>query len=52
MKFITRTLEERGIKVLPFPVDPVNSKTWDEPRLNALMTDFLEQRLGAQRLAA
>lgn len=52
MKFITRTLEEQGIPVLPFPVDPVNARTWDEPKLNALMTDFLERRLGAQRTAA
>ncbi|HWW63496.1 MAG TPA: 2-hydroxyacyl-CoA dehydratase family protein [Sphingomonadaceae bacterium] len=52
MKFITRTLEEAGIPVLQFPVDPVNAKTWDEERLRGIMTDFLENRLGAKRLAA
>ena len=52
MKFITRTLEDQGIPVLPFPVDPVNAKTWDEDKLNKLMTDFIEQRLNAQRIAA
>jgi hypothetical protein len=52
MKFISRTLENEGIPVLPFPVDPVNAKTWDEGKLNRLMTDFIEQRLNAPRIAA
>jgi hypothetical protein len=50
LKFNTNALEAAGIPVLNFPVDPVDARTWDEEKLRALMTDFLENRLGAERI--
>jgi hypothetical protein len=45
IRHINGALEEAGIPVLDFPVDAVDGKTWDQQRLFALVSDFIEQRV-------
>jgi benzoyl-CoA reductase subunit B len=38
-------VEEAGIPVLDFPVDPVDGNTWDDAKMAALVSNFIEQRV-------
>lgn len=44
-KFITHALEANGLPVLQFPVDAIDTRSWDEEKMHALVTDFIERRL-------
>lgn len=44
-KLISRELEEAGFPVLQFPVDPLDTRTWNEQKMRALVTEFIESRL-------
>jgi hypothetical protein len=44
-RMVNLALEEAGIAVLDFPVDPVDANTWDDAKLRALVSDFIETRL-------
>jgi hypothetical protein len=46
-KFITRALETEGLPVLQFPVDAVDTRSWNEDKMHALVTEFIERRLTA-----
>jgi benzoyl-CoA reductase subunit B len=46
-KFITHALEAEGLPVLQLPVDAVDTRSWDEEKMRALVTDFIERRLAA-----
>jgi hypothetical protein len=42
---INVALEEVGVPVLNFPVDAVDSNSWDQDRMWKLVGDFIEQRV-------
>ena len=42
---INVALEEAGIPILDFPVDAVDGNTWDQAKMSALVSDFIEQRV-------
>jgi benzoyl-CoA reductase subunit B len=44
-KFITHSLEQAGYPILQFPVDPLDTRTWDPQKTRELVTDFIENRL-------
>lgn len=44
-KFITHALEAEGLPVLQFPVDAVDTRSWDEDKMRALVTRFIEEQL-------
>jgi benzoyl-CoA reductase subunit B len=44
-RIINVALEEEGIPILDFPVDPVDGNTWDEAKMKALVEDFIENRV-------
>lgn len=44
-KFITHALESNGLPVLQFPVDAVDTRSWNDEKMHALVTDFIERRL-------
>ncbi|MES1203260.1 MAG: 2-hydroxyacyl-CoA dehydratase family protein [Pseudomonadota bacterium] len=44
-KMINLALEEEGIPILDFPVDAVDGNTWDQARISALVSDFIENRV-------
>lgn len=43
--FITEALEAAGLPVLQFPTDAVDSRAWDNQRLESLVVRFIEDRL-------
>lgn len=45
LKFITRELESHGIPAMPFPVDAVDARSWDDEPVRQLLTEFIEDRL-------
>ncbi len=45
VKTVNQALEEAGIPVLDFPVDAVDGNTWDEQKMRALVSNFIEQRV-------
>ena len=51
-RIINVALEENGIPVLDFPVDPVDANTWDDMKMRALVSDFIETRLAPARSGA
>ena len=48
-RIINVALEESGIPVLDFPVDPVDANTWDDAKMRALVSEFIETRLAPAR---
>jgi hypothetical protein len=44
-RMINVALEEVGVPVLNFPVDAVDSNSWDQDRMWKLVGDFIEQRV-------
>jgi hypothetical protein len=46
--FVTRALEEAGIPVLDIVADPVDANAWDDAKIRAQVTDFIEQLLEAR----
>jgi benzoyl-CoA reductase subunit B len=44
-RIINLALEEHGIPVLDFPVDPVDANSWDDTRMRHLVSEFIEQRV-------
>jgi hypothetical protein len=44
-RMINVALEEAGIPILDFPVDPVDGNTWDDEKMWALVSEFIEQRV-------
>jgi hypothetical protein len=44
-RMVNVALEEAGIPVLEWDVDPVDANTWDEARFRALVGKFIEQRV-------
>jgi hypothetical protein len=49
LKFISRALETAGLPVLDLPTDPIDSRSWDDAKMQALMEDFIENRLVARQ---
>jgi benzoyl-CoA reductase subunit B len=47
-RIINVALEENGIPVLDFPVDPVDATSWDDQQMRRLVADFIETRLLAR----
>jgi benzoyl-CoA reductase subunit B len=48
-RIINVALEENGIPVLDFPVDPVDANSWDDDKMRRLVSDFIETRVAAGR---
>ncbi|MBV9580540.1 MAG: 2-hydroxyacyl-CoA dehydratase, partial [Chloroflexi bacterium] len=44
-RMVNIALEEAGIPVLEWDVDPVDANTWDESRFRQLVSEFIEQRV-------
>ena len=44
-RIINLALEEHGIPVLDFPVDPVDANSWDDDKMRRLVSEFIEQRV-------
>lgn len=44
-RIINLALEEHGIPVLDFPVDPVDANSWDDEKMRRLVSEFIEQRV-------
>jgi benzoyl-CoA reductase subunit B len=44
-RMINRALEEDGVPILDLPVDAVDANTWDDAKMTALVSDFIEQRV-------
>ena len=42
---INVALEEEGIPILDFPVDAVDGNTWDDAKMSALVSRFIEDRV-------
>jgi hypothetical protein len=38
-------LEEAGLPVLDFPVDPVDANKWDDKKSAAMISQFIEERV-------
>jgi benzoyl-CoA reductase subunit B len=49
LKFVSRALETAGLPVLDLPTDPIDSRSWDDAKMQALMEDFIENRLVARQ---
>jgi hypothetical protein len=50
-RIINLTLEDNGIPVLDFPVDPVDANSWDDDKMRRLVSDFIEQRVAPMAMA-
>ena len=48
-RMVNVALEEAGIPVMEWDVDPVDANTWDETRFRQLVGDFIEQRVARAR---
>lgn len=44
-RMINVALEEAGIPILDFPVDAVDGNTWDDAKMSALVSNFIEDRV-------
>ena len=44
-RMVNIALEEAGIPVLEWDVDPVDANTWDETKFRTLVSEFIEQRV-------
>jgi hypothetical protein len=44
-RIINLALEEEGIPVLDFPVDPVDASTWNDDKMRQLVSEFIERRV-------
>jgi benzoyl-CoA reductase subunit B len=45
-RMVNLALEEAGIPVMEWDVDPVDANTWDEERFRQLVGEFIEKRVG------
>jgi benzoyl-CoA reductase subunit B len=50
-RIINVALEDNGIPVLDFPVDPVDANSWDDAKMRALVSEFIETRVAPARTA-
>jgi hypothetical protein len=50
-RIINVALEENGIPVLDFPVDPVDANSWDDAKMRTLVSEFIETRVATARSA-
>jgi benzoyl-CoA reductase/2-hydroxyglutaryl-CoA dehydratase subunit BcrC/BadD/HgdB len=50
-RIINLALEENGIPVLDFPVDPVDAQSWDDEKMRRLVSEFIEQRVAPMATA-
>ncbi len=48
-RMVNIALEEAGIPVLEFPVDPVDGNTWDDQKMRTLVSEFIETRLATRK---
>jgi hypothetical protein len=48
-RIINLALEENGIPVLDFVVDPVDANSWDETKMRRLVSEFIETRVAGSR---
>ena len=46
-RIINVALEEAGIPVMEWDVDPVDANTWDEAKFRQLVSAFIETRVAA-----
>ena len=44
-RMVNVALEEAGIPVMEWDVDPVDANTWDEAKFRALVGEFIEKRI-------
>jgi hypothetical protein len=49
-RMVNVALEEAGIPVLEWDVDPVDANTWNEAKFRQLVSDFIEQRVAPAQL--
>ena len=49
VKTVNQALEEAGIPVLDFPVDAVDGNTWDDAKMRALVSRFIEDRVAPSK---
>jgi hypothetical protein len=42
---VNLALEEAGVPVLEFPVDPVDGNTWDDQTMRSMVSQFIETRV-------
>ncbi|MBV9601255.1 MAG: 2-hydroxyacyl-CoA dehydratase [Chloroflexi bacterium] len=48
-RMVNVALEEAGIPVLEWDVDPVDANTWDQAKFSQLVGEFIEQRVAGAR---
>jgi hypothetical protein len=50
-RIINVALEDEGIPILDFPVDPVDAGSWDDAEMRRLVSEFIEQRVAPAQAA-